>query len=110
MDIINEILLRSGYWARSNMDNVTLALIATLLVIYGDDINHFVKRQLRPYPRLVRLIGFVLMCAFGYGALTVLLTPVLAGWFSLISIKWLAPIVVAVFLFIGWLAERKHQM
>lgn len=110
MDIINEILLRSGYWARSNMNNITLALVATLLVIYGNDINHFVKRQLKSYPRLVRLFGFVLMCAFGYGALTILLTPVLATWFSLINIKWLAPITVITFLFIGWLAERKHQM
>ncbi|SFX73532.1 DUF3392 domain-containing protein [Marinospirillum alkaliphilum] len=110
MDIINEILLRSGLWARSHMGNITLALIATLLVIYGDDINRFVKRQLKPYPRFVRLIGFVIMCAFGYGALTVLFTPVLAGWFSLVNVKWLAPLVVGIFLFVGWLAERKHQM
>lgn len=110
MDIINEILIRSGNWMHGNMQNITLALVATLLVIYGDQINRTVKRFLRPYPRIVRILGFVVMCAFGYGLLTVLLTPVLAGWLSLVSIKWLAPLVLAAFLFVGWMAERKNQV
>lgn len=110
MDIINEILLRAGQWTHSNMDSITLALVATLLVIYGDQINNFVRRLLRHYPRLIRIMGFVVLCAFGYGLLTVLLTPVLANWFSLVSQKWLAPIVLAAFLLVGWLAERKNQV
>lgn len=110
MDIINEILHRSGSWARSNMNGITLALVATLLVIYGDQINHFVKRMLRHYPRIVRILGFVIMCAFGYGLLTVLLTPVLAGWLSLVSTKWLGPLVLAAFFLVGWIAERKNHV
>ena len=110
MDLVNEVLIRSGSWAHSNMDKITLALVATLLVIYGDKINHFIKRLLKPYPRIIRVFGFVIMCAFGYGLLTVLLTPVLASWFSLVSIKWLAPLVLAAFLLVGWIAEKKNQV
>ncbi|WP_416884844.1 DUF3392 domain-containing protein [Marinospirillum sp.] len=110
MDILNEILFRSGHLALRHLDAIALALIATLLVIYGDDINRFIKRQLRPYHRAIRLLGFVLMCAFGYGAMTVFLTPWLAYWLSLVSIQWLAPFVLGLFLLIGWLAERKHQV
>ncbi|GLR64594.1 DUF3392 family protein [Marinospirillum insulare] len=110
MDIINEILIRSGNWAHGQMHNITLALVATLLVIYGDQINRFVKRFLRPYPRLIRILGFVIMCAFGYGLLTVLLTPVFAGWFSLVSTKWLGLLVLLAFLVVGWIAESKKQV
>ena len=110
MDIINEILIRSGNWAHSQMNNITLALVATLLVIYGDQINSFVKRFLRPYPRIIRILGFVIMCAFGYGLLTVLLTPVFAGWFSLVNTKWLGLLVLAAFLLVGWIAENKKQV
>ena len=110
MDLLNEILLRSGYWAHSHLNSIALALVGTLLVIYGDNLNSLVKRQLRPYPRIVRILGFVLMCAFGYGALTVLFTPVLSNWLSLLPVRWLAPIVVGLFLFIGWVAERKRQV
>lgn len=110
MDIINEILYRSGNWMHSHMNSITLALVATLLVIYGDQINNLVKRFLRPYPRFVRLLGFVVLCAFGYGLLTVLLTPVFAGWFSLVNTKWLAPLVVGAFFLVGWMAERKNHV
>jgi uncharacterized membrane protein len=110
MELINELLLHSGQWTQPHLHNITLALMATLLVIYGNDINRLVKSWLKSYPRLIRLIGFVLMCAFGYGALTVLLTPLLANWLTLLSVKWLAPMVVATFLLVGWLAERKHQL
>ncbi len=110
MDLINEYLIRSGNWAHGHMDNITLALVATLLVVYGDHINRFVKQSLKPYPRILRVIAFVAMCAFGYGFLTVLLTPVLANWFGMVSIKWLAPLVAAAFLWIGWIAEKKNHV
>ncbi|SFB98624.1 Protein of unknown function [Marinospirillum celere] len=110
MDIINEILIRSGYWTFSHINSIALALVATLLVIYGDNLNRLVKKQLRPYPKLVRILGFVLMCAFGYGALTVLFTPVLANWLALVPVKWVGPLVVALFFLVGWLAENKRQV
>lgn len=110
MDILNEILIRSGIWTQKHLSSIALALVATLLVIYGNQINLFVKRLLKPYPRLLRILGFVLMCAFGYGLLTVLLTPLLASWLSKVGIKWIAPLVLGVFLLVGWLAERKHQV
>lgn len=110
MDLLNNLLYSSGDWVHGYMDQITLALVATLLVIYGDQINGFVKRLLRPYPRLLRIIGFIILCAFGYGLLTVLLTPVLANWFALVSRKWLAPLVVAAFFLVGWMAEKKNQV
>lgn len=110
MELVNELLIRSGGWAAKHLSSITLALVATLLVIYGDLINGFVKRLLRPYHRLVRILGFVLMCAFGYGLLTVILTPILASWLSYIDTKWLCVLVVAVFLLVGWLAEKKQQL
>ncbi len=110
MDIINEILFRAGDWVHSYMGSITLALVATLLVVYGDQINSFVKRLLKPYPRVIRILGFVVLCAFGYGLLTVLLTPIFANWFSLVNRKWLAPLVLAAFFLVGWMAERKNQV
>ncbi len=110
MDLVNEILLRSGLWTRNHLGNLALALIATLLVIYGDSINRLLKRLLKPYPRVLRLLGFVLMCVFGYGALTVFFTPVLAGWLGQIPTPWLALSMLGLFLCVGWLAERKHQV
>lgn len=110
MELFHEVLIALADWIRPHSDNIALALIATLLVIYGDEINSTVKKQLRAYPYIVRLIGFVVLCAFGYGALTVYATPVLEDLISRIPSLYLAPAVVLLFLLVGLLAERRRQI
>ncbi|SEP83587.1 Protein of unknown function [Ectothiorhodospira magna] len=107
---LDTILLQAGSWVRGHVGQIALALVATLLVIYGNDINRTLKIILRPYHRLLRLLGFVLMCAFGYGALTVFFTPLLANVLVMVDTRWMAPMVVGAFLLLGFLAERKHQL
>ncbi|EHQ52195.1 hypothetical protein ECTPHS_05856 [Ectothiorhodospira sp. PHS-1] len=110
MEWLDDTLLQAGNWVRGHVGQIALAFVATVLVIYGNDINRVLKMILRAYHRLVRLLGFVLMCAFGYGALTVFLTPMLADAMLMVDTRWLAPMVVGAFLLLGFLAERKHQM
>lgn len=110
MDLVNEILVRSGKFTSGYLAEISLALIATLLVIYGGEINAFLKRQVRNLPYLLRLLSFVLMCAFGYGLATIFLTPLAAHWLGQIPVKWLFPAVFLVLLAVGWLAERKKQV
>lgn len=110
MGLIQELLWRLGSWTREHTSAIALAIVATLLVVYGNDINNWLKKRLRPYPMPVRILGFVLMCAFGYGAMTVFLTPYLAQWIGMISTRWLAPAVAGIFLLIGWLAEKRQQI
>lgn len=110
MELIYDVLFALADWIRPHSDNIALALIATLLVVYGDDINQMVKKQLRPYPYLIRLVGFVILCAFGYGALTVYATPVIESLISRIPALYLAPATVSLFLLVGLLAERRRQI
>lgn len=110
MELFREVLLALADWIRPHSGNVALALIATLLVVYGDDINSAVKKQLRPYPYVIRLVGFVVLCAFGYGALTVYATPLIEQLISKIPGLYLAPAVVLLFLLVGLLAERRRQI
>ncbi|OOV87012.1 DUF3392 family protein [Oceanospirillum linum] len=110
MEMLRELLLAMADWIRPHSDNIALALIATLLVIYGDEINRIVKQQLRPYPYIIRLIGFVVLCAFGYGALTVYATPVLEDIINRIPGLYLAPAIMLLFLLVGLLAERRRQI
>lgn len=110
MDFLNEMLSKLAELIHSHSDNVALALVATLLVIFGDDINQAVKKQLRPYPYIVRLTGFVILCAFGYGALTVYATPVVDSLIQRIPYLYTAPAILTVFLMLGLLAERRRQI
>jgi len=51
----------------------------------------------------------VLLCAFGYGALTLFLTPLVAKQLTALSNLWLPWVSLAVFVLLGMLAQRKRQ-
>jgi len=110
MNIVLSLVGRLSSALRPHVRGVALAIVAALLVVYGNDINRAVKRRFRDRPFVVRTAVFVLLSAFGYGALTVYAAPVLARWLAGLSGAWLAPVVLAAFLALGVLAERKHQI
>ena len=56
---------------------MSIMLMATILVVYGDIINSHIKRILAPYHFILRVSLFVVLCAFGYGALTLYGAPFL---------------------------------
>ena len=84
------------------LTQVALALVATLLFIYGENIHALVKRPIAKQHFLVRVSILIVVCAFGYGALSVLLA-------SLDRVS-LAPVVCFCFVIVGILAERKRQI
>lgn len=104
------VLIDLSSFARPYVYQIAIAIIATLLVIYGSDINRFFKRRLVRQHFIVRTFVFVLVCAFGYGAAIVFLTPLLSSFLASLSSLYLFPIVLVSFIALGMLAEHKHQM
>jgi hypothetical protein len=58
----------------------------------------------------VRTSAFVLLCSFGYGMLTVIITPSVAQLLRYFGDQYVAVVVLASFMTIGVLAERKKYM
>ena len=97
-------------WLAENMrphnKEIALAMIATLLVIFGDVINGALRRLVRKQPILLRVSAFIALCAFGYGTLSVWLTPILSDFLQRQSSQAYVATVVLSFLIVGILAER----
>jgi hypothetical protein len=110
MDLIAELIGRASAFARPHLLTIATSFTLVLLVIFGDDINGALKKRVRHYPFLVRMLSFVILCTFGYGLLTIWLTPLLARAFLSLGDRYLAPVVVAAFMGLGMLAERKKYM
>jgi hypothetical protein len=83
--------------------------IAVLLVIYGGELNAAVRRIMQPYHFLFRMGAFVLLCTFGYGALAVYGEAALNFALLHLSQKWFGGLVVAIYLTLSFLAERKRH-
>lgn len=110
MDIIVELFQQLGRLLRPYSADIALALIASLLVITGGDINRFIKKQVGNAHFVIRTFIFVVVCTFGYGALTVLLTNLLKVQLASLSSAAFAVVVVSGFVLLGLFAERKRQI
>jgi hypothetical protein len=97
-------------WVAAHLSHIATAFTAALLVIFGDDVNRFVKNRLRSYPFAVRAVAFLLLCSFGYGLLAALLTPSAARLIYYFGERYAGLVVLCAFVAIGLLAERKRYM
>ncbi|MCD8522298.1 MAG: DUF3392 domain-containing protein [Saccharospirillaceae bacterium] len=94
---------------RPHTDDIALALVATLLVIFGDTINDLVRKIVRPQPMWIRVGVFIALCTFGYGALSVWLTPILDSYLRTLPSGIFLGVVTGSFVAVGVLAERYHS-
>ncbi len=109
MNWINDILLQGAAHLKPYSGQLAVALVATLLVIYGDTINKTVRLLVRPYPFFLRIAAFVVLCTLGYGALTVWGASKLKMLLSSVPDLYFAPVMVLAFVILGFLAERYHK-
>jgi hypothetical protein len=93
-----------------HLQQVALAIVASLLFIYGEDLNGLIKKQIQRYHFLIRLAIFMLVCAFGYGMLTIFLTMLVARFLASLDAVYLIPALLGFFFIGGILAERKKQL
>ncbi|WP_430460870.1 DUF3392 family protein [Thalassolituus sp. LLYu03] len=105
MSLITEF---SAY-VRPHTDDIALALIATLLVIFGDTINDLARHLVRRQPVWLRVLVFIALCTFGYGMLSVWLTPLLESYLRTLSAGVFLLVVGGAFVLVGILAERYHS-
>lgn len=110
MEHVTQLLASANYWVGTHLSAISAAITTTLLVIFGDDINRFVKNRIRSYNFIVRTAAFVALCAFGYGLLSVLIAPSVSALLRHLGARYLAVATIGAFVVMGVLAERKRYM
>lgn len=95
---------------RPHLTVVGMALASVLLAIFAVPIRKHVRKSTKALPFVGRLSVFILLAAFGYGALTVMLGQFAAHLLARLDGVWLAPVVTAAFLGLGVLAEREGHL
>ncbi len=106
---LTDLLIQATAFLKPYSLQMSVALVATLLVIYGDAINRTVRVFVKPYPFVLRISAFVLLCTLGYGALTVWGAGQLRHLMTLIPDTLFAPVMALAFIIVGILAERYHK-
>ncbi|TPE50865.1 DUF3392 domain-containing protein [Maribrevibacterium harenarium] len=110
MNVLLEINAAAAQVLHPYLRDIALALVATILVIYGNWVNGVLKRAVSGWVFIARVGAFILMCTFGYGLITFWTQPLV--YWLLQQVPYLyRPIAVAIaFSFLGVLAERKRHL
>ena len=108
--VVIELFNDLGQWFRPYQYQSALAIIATVLVIFGNDINNAIKRLVVKQHFIIRTSIFILVCAFGYGLLTVWLTSILAQQLAKLPDLYLLPVVFTVFFTLGIYAQKQRHI
>lgn len=105
-----DFLTQVTRWLAPYFTEMSLMFMATLLVVFGDIINKQVKAMLSPCHFIIRVALFVLMCAFGYGALTLYGAPLVLHVIKFFPYYLQGTLFVTAFIAIGVFAERRRYM
>lgn len=106
MDYALDLIATLSRWSRSHLSDISLAIMATLPVLFGPAINAWVQQRIGSLNFVFRTLLFVLICAVGYGLAMVFVTPWLAKGLGYFNNYTLAPVLLLVFFVIGMIADR----
>ena len=110
MEVVSLFFIRLSQWMDPYLIEVCMAQVATFLVIHSGELDKYFRKLLKPTPFLVRVTGFVLLNAFGYGIVTIFGARVLTSFYWQIGSSGRVPVIISVFILIGILAERRKQI
>ena len=106
MDLVTDFVVMLSAWSRKHLGDISLALMATVLVLAGPALNAWIRRNIATLNFILRTIIFILVCAIGYGFAIIFLTPWLAKGLAQFNNYTLAPALLLIFILVGVLAVR----
>lgn len=110
IDPVLNYLNQLGAYLTPYLSDISTALIACLLVMFGSNINRAMRAGLRDQHFIIRTIAFIALNAFGYGLLIIKVSPLLSDLLQQLEPGITLSIVLATFVFIGGWAQRHRQV
>jgi len=107
---MSELLIDFAHWFRPYQSQCAMAIIATLLVLFGSEVTQAIRQLIKKQHIILRTAIFVIVCAFGYGAATVWLTGVFARWLAQVPDVYLMPSILAIFVMLGLYAQKQRHI
>ncbi|MBO1271571.1 DUF3392 domain-containing protein [Shewanella sp. 4t3-1-2LB] len=109
MHYLVEYLTKFGAMLHPWLSEIATAMVACIVLVFGADVNRWLRRQLGARNFVVRTLIFIVLNAFGYGMLIVVASPWLAGQLAHMPAMWMLILVVATFIVVGSWAQRNNQ-
>lgn len=106
MDTLLELIADLSRWSRGNLHGISLALLATLLVLFGPAVNRWLRLRSGRLNVVLRTLLFGLVCVGGYGLAMVWLPAWIARGLDQFDNHTLGPLLLLVWVLLGAIAQR----
>lgn len=106
MDLLLDLIASLSRWSRSHLSDISLAIMATLFVLFGPALNAWVQKNIGGLNFVLRTLLFVIFCAIVYGLGIIYLSPWLAKGLAQFNNYTLAPVLLVVLFIVGVIADR----
>ena len=110
MNLFYQVTTMLSVHIRPYVAQVAVGFIATLLVVFGNDISGIVTKAIKNLNFVFRLIILVVVCAVGYTVMTNIMNHFATNFLRSLPNRWLSVVVAAAFIVVGIFAERKKYM
>jgi len=107
MDLVLDLLSTVSRWSRSNLSEISLALVGCLLVLFGTDIKGWGEQRLGGLAGALRVPFMALLVLIGSGAALIYATPWVVRGLSQFNNYALAPVLLVVLVLLGVVADRR---
>src|SRR5690606_21609283 len=107
MDILLDLIVSLSRWCRGHLSEIALALLATLLVLFGPALNTWLQRTIGGLNFVLRTLLFMAFCALVYGFGLVYTSPGWAEGLADCNNSALAPVLLAGFRLVCLAADRR---
>jgi hypothetical protein len=106
-----QILIHNlAVYFQQHISSIAIGIVATFLVVFGQKINRFFKKQTRSMNFLVRYFLFVLLCTVGYGFLSSQSVKLLRWFLNGQSDFILVTSVIGFFFILGFFAKQGREI
>ena len=109
MNTIISFLSNMGSYLTPWLHDISAGMVACFLVIFGADINKFIKKKLGAQNFILRTFVFIIVNAFVFGLVIIKLSPWVEYQLGSIPTEWMFLVVVGVFVFFGVWAQKNGQ-
>lgn len=107
---MHDFLELTSSWVRPHLSMIAFTFMATLLVLYGNNVIRSLRDIIKPYPLFVRVLILMVLCAFGFGWATTKLTWLLKRYLFAHTGAWTGVVVLLTFIGLAFLADRKKHV
>ena len=109
MQYIVKLIHSCSHFIEDYNNEVAVAISVSILVIFGGGLNTFIKTKIQPFNHFIKWVVFTLVCVFVYGLLLNGFTWVIYELLDQLNETFLAPIVLIIFLILGYVAEKSNK-